>query len=392
MPPSDRRLESLGLAVAVVATIDSWAMLAQGASGFTLPSSPLLVLQGLTMGLLLLLPLYVPRAAPAGLDRLPPQAQVRGGWQVLAVTLLGVPLLLGAVVLRRSTEGYLVPDLVGVLVLVLILTAVRQLLANRETRRLYAVVATAADERRRLLSDVMRSLDEDRHRVASQLHDQAISSYAAFASLAQTAAGSGRSTVLAGASGQLRDNLAGQAESLRRLMLAVRPLEAHGSTERRLVAPITAYVDSLWGDTTPSLHVEVDPDLRLDWTNETLALRIVQEAIGNAWRHASARSIDVRFDVVDGQLEVTISDDGVGFDVATSRSESSGLTTMRSFAALSGGELTVHSRRWEGTRVVARLGVGPANGATPPPTPMPGGPGVDGSRFDGPRLRIVPDA
>ena len=144
-------------------------------------------------------------------------------------------------------------------------------------------------------------------------------------------------------------------------MLAVRPLEAHGSTERRLVAPITAYVDSLWGDTTPSLHVEVDPDLRLDWTNETLALRIVQEAIGNAWRHASARSIDVRFDVVDGQLEVTISDDGVGFDVATSRSESSGLTTMRSFAALSGGELTVHRRRWEAPGSWP-VGVGPANG------------------------------
>ena len=157
-----------------------------------------------------------------------------------------MPLLLGAVVLRRSTEGYLVPALVGVLVLVLLLTAVRQLLANRETRRLYAVVATAADERRRLLADVMRSLDEDRHRVASQLHDQAISSYAAVrVARADGRPARGDRRSVAGASGQLRDNLAGQAESLRRLMLAVRPLEAHGSTERRLVAPITAYVDSL---------------------------------------------------------------------------------------------------------------------------------------------------
>jgi hypothetical protein len=86
---------------------------------------------------------------------------------------------------------------------------------------------------------------------------------------------------------------------------------------------------------------------------------------------------------------VSVADDGVGFDEARSGGESSGLATMRSFAALTGGELTVHSRRGEGTRVVARLGGGPAMGATPPPTSS--GPGADALPFDGPRLRIVPD-
>lgn len=393
MPPGNRRLETLGLVLAAVGTVDAWAMVAQGVSGFTLPAVPLLMLQALAMGLLLVLPLYVPLAAPEGLDRLPPHAQVRDGWQVLTFTVIGVPALVGAVVLRHSVQPNLVPILVGVLVLLLVLTIVRQLLGTYETRRLYGLVAAAADERHRLLADVMRSLDEDRHRVASQLHDQAISSYAAFASLAQTAAasgGSGRASVLAGASGRLRDDLAGQAESLRRLMLAVRPLEAHGSTARRLVTPIHAYVDSLWGDhAPPALDVEVDPDLRLDWATETLALRIVQDAVGNVWRHAGASSIEVRFDVVDDQLEVSVTDDGIGFDVDAVRGDVSGLASMRSFAALSGGELTLQSRLGEGTRVVARLGGGPACGATPPPDPPASAPG--GEPLDGPRLRIVPN-
>src|SRR4029077_8983716 len=72
MPKGNRRLESLGLVLAAVGTVDAWAMVAQGVSGFTLPSAPLLLLQALAMGLLLVVPLYVPLAAPEGLDRLPP--------------------------------------------------------------------------------------------------------------------------------------------------------------------------------------------------------------------------------------------------------------------------------------------------------------------------------
>ncbi len=116
----------------------------------------------------------------------------------------------------------------------------------------------------------------------------------------------------------------------------------------------------------------------------------MQDAVGNVWRHAAATSIVVRFGVVDDQLQVSVSDDGVGFDPESHRGESSGLASMRSFAALSGGELTVHSSPGAGTTVVARLGAGPANGASPPL----GGPTSDDgdAPFATPRLRIVPNS
>ncbi|HKY65892.1 MAG TPA: ATP-binding protein, partial [Acidimicrobiales bacterium] len=361
MPHAHRRLETLGLVLAVVGTVDAWAMLAQGLSGFTLPSAPLLFLQAVSMGLLLLLPLYVPRTAPEGLERLPPHAQVRNGWVVVALTLAVLPVLFVQALLVQDRLPWSLVAFSVVVMELLVLAMLRQLLAIGETRRLYRLVTEAADERRRLLADVMRSVDEDRHRVASQLHDQAIFSYVAFDSMTREAVNAERvpgATVLAGVSARLRDDLAEQAESLRHLMLAVRPLEAGGapSQARRLTSPIRAYVDSLYGDAgPPRLRVDIDDDVQLDWTTETVVLRVVQEAIGNVRRHAGAGEIAVSLVVDDGALALAVVDDGVGFDPATVAVES-GLTTMRSFAALAGAALTVEARPGEGTRVLLRFG------------------------------------
>ena len=306
---ANRTLESLGLALAIVGTVDAWAMLAQGISGFTLPAAPLLLLQAVAMGLLLLLPLWVPRTAPDGLERLPLHAQVRHGWVAVAVTLVALPPIFVLAVVRRDEQGWALPFLCVVVMVLLALAMLRQLLAFNESRHLYHLVAEGADERRRLLAEIMRSVDEDRHRFASQLHEQAISSYVAFASMTQSARRRRRrpdTIVLAGVSTRLRDGLAEQAESLRQLMLAVRPIEAGRAagqpadlTDRGLLRqPPRRRTDARASGSrsTTALH--------LDWTTQTMALRIVQEAIGNAWRHAAADEIVVSFAAVDNVLEV----------------------------------------------------------------------------------------
>ena len=88
----------------------------------------------------------------------------------------------------------------------------------------------------------------------------------------------------------MRDDLRDQAESLRQLMLAVRPLEVDRPRSTSLATPIHAYVDGLYGDARPpALHGQRRADdLVLDWTTETLVLRIVQEAVRNVWRHSRA--------------------------------------------------------------------------------------------------------
>lgn len=383
MPHEHRTLEALGLALALVGTVDAWAMLAQGLSGFTLPSAPLLALQAVTMGLLLLLPLYVPRTAPRGLEALPPHEQVRNGWAVVALSMGALPVLfVGASAV--SDDRAWAPELFAITVMGLLgLAIARQSLAINETRNLYGQVVRAADERHRLLADVMRSVEHDRHRVAAQLHEQAIGTYAAFSSLtgeAERARARPGSTLLADVSAQLQGAFGDQAESLRRLMLAMQPLEPDRgrSLAERLGSPIRAYVDSLYDGPAPDLRVEVGEGLAPDWTTEAIVLRVVQEALGNVRRHADARHVVVRLDADDdARLTVAVTDDGCGFDPDAVLQER-GIATMRSYAALMGAELAVDSRPGDGTTV--RLQVRD-DGAAPDPDGEP--------EPVGPRLRLV---
>ena len=368
---------TIGVALAVVGLANAVIQTAQGVSGFTLPAVPLLVLHGLCMSLLGFIPLYVPDRISAGLDRLPPQSQVRGAWLPAALMLAGLPILFMTTVAVRGRYAWAPYYSLAVAGVLLVLAALRQLAAVRETRRLYGQLQRAAETRRHLLAQVVQRTDEDRHRVAAQLHEQAVAAYATFVSFMQTGAlspaAAGRP--LAGASAIVRDELGKQAESLRRLMLAVQPLQVDRSGSRSLDTPIRAYVDRLYGDRrAPVQEVAVDDDLVLDWATETVVLRIVQEAVSNVWRHSQASRLAVIIGADEGVVAIEVIDDGVGFDPAATLFES-GIAVMRSLAGLGDGEVAVDSAPGRGTRIRARLG-----GQLPAPNPVPPGP---------PRLRLV---
>jgi signal transduction histidine kinase len=377
--PEAGMLEASGIVLTLVGSADAAAQLAQGVAGFTLPAPPLIALHATCMAMLFLLPLYLPRKPAAGLDRLPPQAQVRGGALVALLTLIGVPVLLGVTAwaaTRTTAAGdartpWAVPVAFGALATLLVLGALRHLATVRETRRLYAQVEKASDERRALLARVMERSDEDRHRVAAQLHEQAVSAYASFVSFIQACgpggpAGSAAPTSpVNGASTIVRDDLARHADSLRQLMLAIQPLASSPQGTQTLAAPIHAYLDNLYGDRrAPRLTVTVQAGLVLDWINETIALRIVQEAVRNVWRHSEAHTVDVSIGMEDGAVVLRVADDGVGFDPDATLFDS-GIGAMREFAAVLGGSTTVTSAPGAGTTVTARLGAGAgAAGAT----------------------------
>jgi signal transduction histidine kinase len=381
-------IATIGVALAVLGLINSIGQTAQGITGFALPAVPLLVLQALCMCLLSFIPLYVPDRISPGLDRLPPQGQVRGAWLPAALVLVGLPVLLVTTLALHHTESWAMNYSLGVVVVLLVLAALRQLAAVRETRRLYHRLETVNDTRRELLAQVMQHSDDDRHRVAAQLHEQAVSAYASFVSFMQ-AGGLAASSVAAGrapmaeASAIVRDGLGRQAESLRRLMLAVQPLQVDRPRSRSLDTTIRAYVDALYGDGGGPLPVvEVDDDLVLDWATETVVLRIVQEAVSNVWRHSRAGRLDVAIGTDGPAVVVRVRDDGAGFDPSAALFES-GIGVMRSLAALSEGTVAIDSRPGGGTTVTARLGG--------PPEPEDGGADGPGPEAPRPILRLVRD-
>ena len=97
----------------------------------------------------------------------------------------------------------------------------------------------------------------------------------------------------------------------------------------------------------------VPADLPLALTR--CVFRVVQEAARNAILHSGARQFTVSLRAAAGVLSLTIADDGVGFDAATSWDRGLGLLTMRERLAALGGTLDVRSAPGAGTRLEVSL-------------------------------------
>jgi PAS domain S-box-containing protein len=83
--------------------------------------------------------------------------------------------------------------------------------------------------------------------------------------------------------------------------------------------------------------------------------RIAQEALNNAAKHSAAKGITVQLEEKDGELVLSASDDGCGFDPAQGPKGRWGMTTMRERAEAAGGRLSVHSAPGKGTTVRATV-------------------------------------
>jgi signal transduction histidine kinase len=95
-------------------------------------------------------------------------------------------------------------------------------------------------------------------------------------------------------------------------------------------------------------------DARAPVEIETACFRIVQEALSNVARHAHARHVEVTLTAQDAALEVTVRDDGVGFNVERLRT-GLGLVGMGERAELAGGRLDIESAPGAGTTLRARF-------------------------------------
>lgn len=100
------------------------------------------------------------------------------------------------------------------------------------------------------------------------------------------------------------------------------------------------------------------PSDRLTATQQTVVLRVLQEALQNVRKHGAATSVTVGSAIEDGDWVLTVRDDGRGFDVgavAARGRRNFGLQFMRERAELIGARFEVHSRPDGGTLV--RLGI-----------------------------------
>jgi len=206
-------------------------------------------------------------------------------------------------------------------------------------------------ERRRSGRLVLRAQEEERKRVARDLHDEVNQALTAIL-LRLEALSHDTPPELAEDLGELKRLVNTAMDELLQLARQLRPtaLDDHG-----LLVAVESQV-RLFGARTgidAQLRIEGDP-LRLDDDGETVVYRIVQEALANIARHADAKRVDVKLRAVNGGVDLRVRDDGRGFD-RTGVDGGLGLSGMAERARLVGGELKIDSRPGKGTDLTVHI-------------------------------------
>ncbi|MEV0971921.1 MULTISPECIES: GAF domain-containing sensor histidine kinase [Microtetraspora] len=195
---------------------------------------------------------------------------------------------------------------------------------------------------------------EERTRMAHELHDAVTQKLFSLRLTAQAAA-SLLETDPARAAREIDQvrRLAGEAlAELRAVIVELRPaeLDRHG-----LVETLRKHVHLLDRLHPVSARFTFDGDPagapRADVTAEVTVLRVAQEALHNALRHAEAAHIDVRLSRLDTTLVLEVGDDGKGFDLAADAARGLGLASMRDRAENARGSLEVVAAPGAGTTV-----------------------------------------
>lgn len=263
----------------------------------------------------------------------------------------------------QHTEGLVIA--VGSMVLFGLVLARLQGLAGE--------VAALAGLRKRLLDRTVQAREEERIRLAADLHDGPIQrltgvAYSADLSRRRMARGdlAGGHELLV----SMEDDIRQEVAALRQVMMELRP---PALDEWGLPAALTDYATAFQRQAGVACTVKADLPVRLTPAQETVLYRIAQEALANVAKHARARHAWVTLDAAGDQVQLQVRDDGTGF--VTTRSVDPlggqlglnhfGLASMRQQIEMAGGTWRVHSRPGHGTTITVTV-ADPGSGKLPP--------------------------
>jgi signal transduction histidine kinase len=155
--------------------------------------------------------------------------------------------------------------------------------------------------------------------------------------------------------GELKDLERDALAEMRALIFELRPghLEELG-----LVAALRLHAGAVQGRTGLPITVECDDLERAPLAVEDALYRIAQEAIHNVVKHASATSVRVALERRSDDIELSVEDDGTGFDPDAVPAGHLGLAGMRSRAEALGGRLVLTTGHGCGTRIEAVVPAG----------------------------------
>ena len=206
-------------------------------------------------------------------------------------------------------------------------------------------VAARTAESRRLVRRLLGAGEEERKRIARELHDE-ISQLLTVVQLSLEALPDDAAGV-----SKARHLLTKTQKELHRVIYDLRPslLDDLG-----LAAAIRWYAENVLEPRGLAVHLEIEEDLRLASEIEIATFRIFQEIVTNILRHARADNVSIELYAAGRRLVLAVEDDGTGFsrEAATA---GAGLVGMRERAEIVGGHLHLDSAPGTGTQVVMEI-------------------------------------
>jgi signal transduction histidine kinase len=233
---------------------------------------------------------------------------------------------------------------------------------TRELAVANAQLREREEMRSQLLRLVITAQEDERKRIARELHDETTQDLAVLAMGIDAARDAYRGG-MAPRLDEVKALAVRTLEGVHRLILDLRPsvLDDLG-----LLSAVRWYADRALEARGVSVRCEFGELPRLPPEMETALFRICQETMSNVARHAQATAVLVQVGVEGGQVVIDIEDDGKGFDPnAAQRPDGRkhwGLMGIRERAEILGGVATVESEPGQGTHVVVRIPLPPEPG------------------------------
>ena len=212
--------------------------------------------------------------------------------------------------------------------------------------------------RQDLLRRVVIAQEDERARVARELHDETAQYLTALsldlATLRTLLPGNPKLSELME---RLQSLCSQMSQGIYRMVHALRPAQLD---DLGLPAALEYLADEIQRQSGKPLHLEISaPGARLDPLVETALFRVAQEALSNAVHYAQYRKLSLRLSYTPEWVILQVQDDGIGFDTGESLTlpRGLGLAGMRERANAVGGRLTIQSGVGQGTLIEFRAPV-----------------------------------
>ncbi|MGB4482378.1 MAG: sensor histidine kinase [bacterium] len=216
-------------------------------------------------------------------------------------------------------------------------------------------------QRQQLAAGIIKAQEEERRRVAREIHDgpaQSLANLVFRLEVCEKLLAAERLPELRGELAELKGLIKGSLQEVRKIIFDLRPMALD---DLGLVPALRRYLEGLEEREGLVVNLAVfGQEVRLASAVEVGLFRIIQEALHNVSKHARAASARVTLTYSQEQLLLSVRDDGRGFDLREVERGGRagghfGLISMRERAELLGGRFEVKSAPGQGTRITVAV-------------------------------------